>query len=82
LLAASVTSPAAAAAAAAAAAGSTAAEFKERISELHSQLLHTERMLALTSETKDKADRARRAVVSKLMADNLMVRHPYSQALF
>ncbi|GIL53035.1 hypothetical protein Vafri_8732, partial [Volvox africanus] len=51
---------------------STSAEYNEKIAELHSQLMHTERMLSLLTETKDKADKARRAVVSKLMADNLM----------
>ncbi|KAG2490754.1 hypothetical protein HYH03_010908 [Edaphochlamys debaryana] len=51
----------------------TASEAAEKIAELHAQLLHTERMLSLLAETKDKADRARRAVVSKLMNDNMMV---------
>ncbi|GIL83371.1 hypothetical protein Vretifemale_12202, partial [Volvox reticuliferus] len=53
-------------------AASTSAEYNEKIAELHAQLMHTERMLSLLTETKGKADMARRAVVSKLMADNLM----------
>ncbi len=43
------------------------------MTELHAQLMHTERMLALVTDTKDKADRARKAVVAKLMNDNMMV---------
>ncbi|EFJ44044.1 hypothetical protein VOLCADRAFT_118871 [Volvox carteri f. nagariensis] len=53
-------------------AAATAAEYNEKIAELHAQLIHTEKMLSLLTDTKDKADKARRAVVSKLMADNLM----------
>lgn len=49
--------------------------FATQVTELHAQLMHTEKLLAQQADTRGKADKARRAALGKVMADNMMVSH-------
>lgn len=51
----------------------TQAEFEEQMGEMHQQLMHTEKMLSQMSETRDRTEKARGAVIGKLMGDNTTV---------